>query len=273
MADEQPAGLVPIGRFARCTGLSIGALRHYDSLGLLVPARTAPASGYRYYAPDQVEPARLIAALRDLEVPLEVIRELLHVPPAERRRRLSTHYAALEAESWRLQRRAHRLRQAIQNEEELMPTRPATALDPDDERRLAAALFNRVWDLLERPGRTPADDDTMLHAVHASRYHWGQVGQPVNLARGEWQCSRVYAVLGRPEPALHHARRCLELAETHQLSPFDVACGHEALARAHRLADETDAATHHLKQATALTELIHDPEERQVLLGDLAQLG
>ena len=53
----------------------------------------------------------------------------------------------------------------------------------------------------------------MIHAAHASRYHWGEVGDDVNLARGEWQCSRVYAVLGRGEPALWHARRCVEIAE------------------------------------------------------------
>ena len=47
----------------------------------------------------------------------------------------------------------------------------------------------------------------MIHAAHASRYHWSQVGEPVNVAHGEWQCSHVYAALGRAEPALHHARR------------------------------------------------------------------
>ena len=53
----------------------------------------------------------------------------------------------------------------------------------------------------------------MIHAAHASRYHWGEVGDDVHLARGEWQCARVYSVLGRAEPALWHARRCVELAE------------------------------------------------------------
>src|SRR3712207_382671 len=84
-------------------------------------------------------------------------------------------------------------------------------VSPDEaqaRRRLAADLFNTVWSLLERTDRTQADDDTMLHAAHASRYHWGQVGEPVNLARGEWQVSRVYAVLGRAEPARYHAQRC-----------------------------------------------------------------
>src|SRR5690606_16440823 len=110
----------------------------------------------------------------------------------------------------------------------------------DDEarvhRRLAAELFNRVWSLLEQPDRDQAADDTMLHAAHASRFHWGEVGTPVNLARGEWQISRVYAVLGRAEPALHHARRCLEICEAHGIGDFDLAFAYEALARASAVA-------------------------------------
>ena len=59
------------------------------------------------------------------------------------------------------------------------------------------------------------DDDRMLHAAHASRYHWGEAPEcePANLARGEWQISRVYMVLGRAEPAIWHAQRCLEHCE------------------------------------------------------------
>ena len=72
---------------------------------------------------------------------------------------------------------------------------------PGEQRRLAAGLFNRVWELLEKADRTADDDDEMVNAAHASRYHWGETGEPVHRARGDWQCSRVYAVLGRPEPS------------------------------------------------------------------------
>src|SRR2546427_1263558 len=89
-------------------------------------------------------------------------------------------------------------------------------------RKMAAGLFNEVWRLLEKK-RTPAEDDRMIHAAHASRYHWGEVGTPVNLAIGEWQISHVYAVLDRPEPATYHAVRslamCKETASTTSRSP------------------------------------------------------
>lgn len=145
-------------------------------------------------------------------------------------------------------------------------------LDRRDEQRLAARLFNRVWELLDRADRTADDDDEMLHAAHASRHHWGQVGEPVHWARGEWQCSRVYATLGRAEPALYHGRRCLEITERHELSPFDIGCAHEAIARAAGLAGSADRAAAHAALAAEAAKAITDPEERQVLLADLATL-
>ena len=87
-------------------------------------------------------------------------------------------------------------------------TDPApVSLDAATERAEAAALFNRAWELLELPDRTPEQTDELIHAAHASRYYWGRTGDSVRAARGEWQCSRVYATLGRAEPALWHARR------------------------------------------------------------------
>ena len=82
----------------------------------------------------------------------------------------------------------------------------------------------------------------MVHAAHASRFMWEDIGEPVNHARGEWQIARVYAVVDRPEPALHHARRCLEIVEEHGVGDFDLACAYEALARAHATAGEREAA-------------------------------
>jgi hypothetical protein len=140
-------------------------------------------------------------------------------------------------------------------------------------RQLAAGLFNQVWDLLERPDRSVSDDDLMVHTAHASRYHWGTVGGPTEWARGEWQCSRVYAVLGRSEPALHHAQRCLDLATAHDLGPFDTGAAHEALARAYQAGGDTTKATEHKALAQAQSARITDPEDQAVLDTDLATLA
>ena len=72
-----------IGEFARRSRLSPKALRFYDGLGLLSPARVDELSGYRYYEGAQLEQARLIATLRLVGVPLTTVKELLALGPAE----------------------------------------------------------------------------------------------------------------------------------------------------------------------------------------------
>ena len=72
-----------IGAFARQSRLSPKALRLYDGLGLLSPARVDELSGYRYYESDQLQQARLIATLRQVGIPLTTVKELLALDPAE----------------------------------------------------------------------------------------------------------------------------------------------------------------------------------------------
>jgi len=138
--------------------------------------------------------------------------------------------------------------------------------------RFAARTFNRVWELMEKADRTGAEADEMLHAAHASRYHWGFVGEPVNLARGEWQVSRMYTVLGRGEPALRHARTCLDIVERHGIGDFDLAFAYEAMARATALAGDLDAARGWRDKAAVAGEAIAEEEDRKLFLSDLATL-
>ncbi len=140
-----------------------------------------------------------------------------------------------------------------------------------DQRLLAAQLFNETWRLLEQEERSRQDDDRMIHAAHASRCHWGQVPgvTPAHLARGEWQVSRVYAVLGRAEPALHHARRVLDLCREYGIGDWDLAFAHEALARAYAVAGDSGQARHHTDQALAAAADIAEDDERAIVLADL----
>jgi len=75
--------LLTIGEFARASRLSPKALRLYDELGLLRPVRVDEYSGYRYYSPDQLDQARLVAWLRRAGLPLATIAEINGRPPAE----------------------------------------------------------------------------------------------------------------------------------------------------------------------------------------------
>jgi DNA-binding transcriptional MerR regulator len=74
VSDEE---LLGIGAFALLGGLTISSLRHYDEIGLLKPARVDPTSRYRYYRLDQVHDARVVRALRALDLPLNEVRDIL----------------------------------------------------------------------------------------------------------------------------------------------------------------------------------------------------
>jgi protein phosphatase len=83
--DEPADGpLLTIGAFARTSRLSIKALRLYDENGLLPPMRIDPATGYRFYAPAQLERARLVAWLRRLGMPLVAIRRVCEAAQDDR---------------------------------------------------------------------------------------------------------------------------------------------------------------------------------------------
>ena len=109
----------------------------------------------------------------------------------------------------------------------------------------------------------------MIHMAHASRYHWGVVGGPKELAIGEWQISRVYAVLRRPEPALYHAQRALEICEASEIGDFPLAYAYEALARAFAIAGKSRLRTACLKLAKVAGAKIAEADEQSQFFKDL----
>lgn len=139
-------------------------------------------------------------------------------------------------------------------------------------RKCAVDLFNRVWTLLDTVNRTDEEAETMLHAAHASRYHWGIVGTAVNRARGEWQVSRVYAVLGRTEPALHHAQRCLAICRENEIGDFDIAFAWEALARAYAIAGNAVEQASALRKAEGAGAAIAEEDDRDYFFAELATI-
>jgi DNA-binding transcriptional MerR regulator len=270
-----------IGQAARLAGVTPKALRHYDRIGLLAPATVDPATGYRFFRAEQVDRARLIRQLRELELPLEEIRRLLALAPdrAAFGAALREHRRRIEARLTRLQRILHTIDHLVDPDvtdpdvtdpdwNAMADTVTATSTDVP-HRNLAAALFNATWQLMEKEDRTPDEDALMIHRAHASLYHWLQVGRPENSARGEWQVSRVYTVLRRGEPALYHARRVLDICQRHGIGDWDLAFAYAALARAHAVAGDRVEARRWLEQARLASADITEDDNRELLLGDL----
>jgi len=136
----------------------------------------------------------------------------------------------------------------------------------------AAHCFNRAWDLIDKEERTPQDDLLMVALNQASIYHWLERADcdDRRLSVGYWQASRIQAVLGNAGEARRHAETCLSFSEA--LPPFYLGYAYEALARAATLAGDRKASASHLARAKDLAAQVEDEEERDALLGDLADL-
>ncbi len=161
-----------------------------------------------------------------------------------------------------------------------LTTLPLRAEEPaagEDERcaeaqchkKFAVQSNNEVWDLLSKESRTEQEDENLVHAAHASHYHWSKIGKPINVQRGHWLISHVYAVLNEPDQALYHAKKCLSLTEEHGFVDFDLAYAYEAMARANAAAGNESETTKYLKMARDSAEKIEVEEDRQLFNSDL----
>ncbi len=112
MADDV---LMSIGMFSRSSLLSIKALRLYHSQGLLIPAEVDPDTGYRSYHIAQLTDAAVLRRLRELDLPLNEVKEILTLrDPEVTRKVLETHRVAMETRLLEVERIVAELQAAAQ---------------------------------------------------------------------------------------------------------------------------------------------------------------
>ncbi len=93
---QPPDPRLSIGQFARRSLLSPKALRLYDRQGLLEPAEVDPVNGYRRYRESQLADARLIARLRQLDMPLAEVARVIAAPDDRRSDVLIAYWESVE---------------------------------------------------------------------------------------------------------------------------------------------------------------------------------
>jgi hypothetical protein len=152
-------------------------------------------------------------------------------------------------------------------------TEPVSDPRPEDvaawHRTMGPMLFNRTWELLDLEGRSVAQEEEMLAATLGQRYHWYQVGGPLQRAVADWQVSRVAAVLGYADIADRFGRISLQVCETHDLPAFYRGYAHEAIARAADEMGDDRLRDQHVLAARALLAQIEDEEDRMMLATDV----
>jgi DNA-binding transcriptional MerR regulator len=182
VADEE---LMTIGRFAEVSGLTTHALRHYDDIGLLAPAEVDPSSGYRRYRRGQVTRARLIQALRHVDLPIDEIRPILDDQSGDATKQiLLAHRERLEHGHAELSARIADVDTYLERGITMAPTtkaRPAQIKIAVDDADAAVAFYSNAfgfhYDVIRRTadaqyygftfGQYPDDDNFFLFHVLA----------------------------------------------------------------------------------------------------------
>jgi len=141
--------------------------------------------------------------------------------------------------------------------------------DKDLHRKFAVDCFNGTWDLIERTERNLEDESRMIHMAHASRFHWGEIGTPLNLARGDWLISRVYAILDQGDNSLIYAKSCFNICLENNFGDFDLAFAYEAITRAFAVLCDTNMKKKYLKLAKETGESIAKEDDKQYFLSEL----
>jgi DNA-binding transcriptional MerR regulator len=165
-----------IGDFAKMTYLSIKSLRRYHDMGLLIPAEVDGASGYRYYAPNQVAVGQVIRRFRDLGMPLEQVKEVLNAPdPAVRNDVIVAHLREMESALRQTQETVSSLRALLERpaapievvHRSVTPARVLAISEPvamADIEPWWQEAFDELHDALEATGAQRAGPDGALYA-------------------------------------------------------------------------------------------------------------
>lgn len=140
---------------------------------------------------------------------------------------------------------------------------------------MAVDLFNNTWNYLDKEKLTNEEKDIMVNSSHASRYHWGVRVEngwdaaPINLGRGDWQLSRVYAVLGDGDRAVHYGKTYLDICKKEGIKDWDLSYAYEALARGYAVKGDAKNKEKYIKLAKASLADVENKDTREMIEGDL----
>jgi len=207
--------MLKIGDFARISGINAKTLRYYDDIGLIKPAQTDPATGYRYYALDQIKQIDHIQACKAMGLSLDQIALLMQTEPPEtdlralllhKRGQLAEQFQALRTQILNIDRQLHQMECEGDMSAYDVTIKPFTP-DPDGEPALPRSLPQDgtfIW-IGEREGGlernilfTTSDlprPEALACAIH--RGHPRQI-HDAYLALGEWITAQGYVVAAPP---------------------------------------------------------------------------
>jgi DNA-binding transcriptional MerR regulator len=198
-----------ITELARMSGVTARALRHYDDIGLLRPARVG-ANGYRWYEREQLLRLQEILLMRQLDMDLPTIARVLD-GEHDRLAALRDHRERLHAQRDRLERLVRTVNRTIAYLE------GNTAM-PDNELFDGFELSPAALDELE--AKSPESSKPYFDEVRAGTADWTEADfAAANEKAAEWE-RRLLALMLADVPA--DDSRALDLVAEEHTAQRDV---------------------------------------------------
>jgi len=145
-------------------------------------------------------------------------------------------------------------------------------VDAEAHREVAAATYQRCWELLEQPVRSKHDDVDLLTNAFASRFHWGRVGGLQEWIIGDWMVSRAAAATGQGQLAVWFAVRADAATDEADVADWLRASTAEGVARAYGASGDAARRDLWIRKAQALVDVIADAEDRELIASQLASV-
>ena len=121
----------------------------------------------------------------------------------------------------------------------------------DGHRYFGEMCLMQAWGLAQKADRSDAEQQHMLHAAHAARFHWTMLGDRPGLARADHVLSFIFSALGETENARTHAESCFAFVQEggKGFTPTHEAWAHECMARTCNERGQLDKRDEHLEAA------------------------
>jgi hypothetical protein len=145
-------------------------------------------------------------------------------------------------------------------------------VEESEHRGVAAATYNRCWELLEMPHRSHEDDVELLSTAFASRYHWKFAGAEEQWVMADWMVSRAAAAVDETSLAISFAQLANDAVTTFEAPDWLLASCAEGLARAYAAAGQVKQRDEWYAVAERFVALIEDEESRELIAGQLASV-
>ena len=139
-------------------------------------------------------------------------------------------------------------------------------------RALAVTANGMACELENLPERTDDEVALMLLAAEAGLRFWSIAGGWMETERAHYRAAQSFLKAGRAEPALEHARRCVEIVRANGSDPGESFFAHEVLALSLRASGDAAAARASASDAEATLASIEDTSFREYAAGELAKL-